>query len=64
MDIPYGYAALAYNAIGDVKKASTFAKLAREMILLKDGPWAPNVQLWSELLKEPKKHWSFGRRSR
>jgi hypothetical protein len=62
LDIPYGFAALAYNAIGDTKKAAKYAEQAREMILLKDGPWTQNLQIWNELLKDPKKHWSYKRR--
>ena len=62
LDIPYGFAALAYNAIGESKKAEKYAKLAREAILMKDGSWTPSLQLWNELLKDPKKHWSYRRR--
>lgn len=63
-DVPYGFAALAYNAVGDTKKASRYAELAQELILMKDGPWTPNLQLWKELLKDPKQHWSYRRRQR
>ncbi|KAF2120894.1 hypothetical protein BDV96DRAFT_641546 [Lophiotrema nucula] len=62
LDIPYGFAALAYNAVGDSKEAEKFARLAQESILLKDGPWTPNMQIWNELLKDPMKHWSYKRR--
>lgn len=64
LDVPYGFAALAYNAVGDSKKAEKYAKQARELILMKDGPWTPNLQIWSELLRDPKKHWSYKRRQR
>ncbi|KAF2656577.1 SET domain-containing protein [Lophiostoma macrostomum CBS 122681] len=62
LDIPYGFAALAYNAVGNSKEAEKYANLAREAILMKDGPWTPNLQLWNELLKDSKKHWSYRRR--
>lgn len=64
LDIPYGFAALAYNAVGDSKKAEKYAQQAREIILLKDGPWTRNMELWNELIMDPKKHWSFQRRRR
>jgi hypothetical protein len=64
LDIPYGFAALAYNAVGNSKKAVKYAEQAREVILIKDGPWTPNLQLWHELLEDPKRHWSFERRKR
>ncbi|PSN73304.1 SET domain-containing protein [Corynespora cassiicola Philippines] len=62
LDIPYGFAALSYNAVGDFQKATKYAALARETILLKDGPWTQNLQMWNELLKDPQKHWSYKRR--
>lgn len=62
MDVPYGFAALANNAAGDAKKAVEYARKAEELILLKDGEWAPNLRIWRELLRDPKGHWSFGRR--
>lgn len=64
LDVPYGYAALAYNAVGNSKKAAKYAEQAKEAILLKDGTWTPNMQIWVELLQDPKKHWSFKRRQR
>lgn len=62
LDIPDGFAALAYNAVGNDQKASEHAEKARETILLKDWQWTPNLKLWDEMLKDPKKHWSFRRR--
>lgn len=62
LDIPYGFAALAYNAVGDTKKAVKYAELAKELILMKDGPWTPNLQIWEEMLRGPKDHWSYKRR--
>lgn len=62
MDVPYGFAALAYNAIGDVEKAKEYARSAEELILLKDGEWVPNLQIWKDLSRNPEGHWSFERR--
>ena len=62
MDVAYGFAALAYNAVGDVKMTAHYAEKAREAILMKDGTWTVNLQLWNEVLKNPRKHWSYGRR--
>jgi hypothetical protein len=62
MDIPYGFASLAYNAVGDSKKAEKYAKRAKEAILMKDGKWSPNFRIWVELLGDSKGHWSYKRR--
>lgn len=62
MDVAYGFAALAYNAVGDSTKAVEFAGKAKNAILMKDGKWAPNLGLWNEVLADPKKHWSYKRR--
>lgn len=64
LDIPYGFAALAYNAAGNTKKAVKYAELAQELILMKDGPWTPNYATWTEFLRDPNSHWSFRRRQR
>ncbi|KAF2447878.1 SET domain-containing protein [Karstenula rhodostoma CBS 690.94] len=64
MDVPYGFAALAYNAVGDEETAVEYARRAEELILLKDGKWAPNLKIMRELLRDPRGHWSFGRRLR
>jgi hypothetical protein len=62
MDVAYGFAALAWNAVGDVGKAVFYAEKAQEAILMKDGRWAPNLRIWREMLGDPEGHWSFGRR--
>lgn len=62
LDMPYGFASLAYNAAGDFKKAEKYAGLAKEVILIKDGPWTPNMQIWEDVLKDSKAHWSYRRR--
>ena len=62
MDVAYGFAALAHNAVGNSEKASQFSEKAKEAILMKDGKWGPNLKLWNEVLADPKKHWSYKRR--
>lgn len=62
MDMPYGFAALAWNAAGNVEKAVLYAEKAQEAILMKDGRWSPNLGIWSELLESPVAHWSYKRR--
>ncbi|KAL6708391.1 hypothetical protein ACN47E_002654 [Coniothyrium glycines] len=62
MDVAYGFAALAYNAVGDTKHALHFAREARQAMLMKDGRWAPNLRIWDEILRSPEEHWSFRRR--
>lgn len=62
MDVAYGFAALAWNAAGDSEKAISYAKEAKEAILMKDGKWVPNLQLWDEIIKDTKGHWSYRRR--
>ncbi|KAF2800891.1 hypothetical protein K505DRAFT_227759 [Melanomma pulvis-pyrius CBS 109.77] len=62
LDVPYGFAALAYNAVGDNKRAEKYAAKAKEAILMKDGVWSPNLGIWNELLQDSRAHWSFKRR--
>ncbi|KAF2185295.1 SET domain-containing protein [Zopfia rhizophila CBS 207.26] len=64
LDIPYGFAALAYNAVGDSERATKYAEKAVDAILMKDGPWTPNLRIWNEMLQDPKTHWSYRRRKR
>lgn len=61
MDIPYGFAALAHNAVGNTKSAVRYARMAEEAVLMKDGEWAPNLKIWRELVGAPEKHWSYRR---
>lgn len=62
LDVPYGFAALAYNAVGESEHAEKYASKAKEAILMKDGVWSQNLGLWNELLENPRKHWSYRRR--
>ncbi|KAF7576753.1 90S preribosome/SSU processome component KRR1 [Pyrenophora tritici-repentis] len=59
MDLAYGYAALAYSAVGDGDMAVKYAELAKEAILLKDGKWVPNFGVWEELVGNVEGHWSW-----
>jgi hypothetical protein len=63
MDIPYGFAALAYSAVGDAVRARLHAEKARRAVLMKDGGWAPNMRIWEGMLEEGVEgHWSWMRR--
>jgi hypothetical protein len=62
MDMAYGFAALAYSAVGDATKAIMYAKKAREAILIKDGKWASNLEIWDSLIADLRGHWSWRRR--
>ncbi|KAF2018542.1 SET domain-containing protein [Aaosphaeria arxii CBS 175.79] len=62
LTIPYGFAALAYNAVGDTKKAIKYANLAKELTLMKDGMWSANLGMYEDILKDARAHWSYNRR--
>lgn len=59
LDVPYGYAALAYNAIGDPAKAGRYATLAADVLFshgrIEDSGYAE----WEELASNPEIHWSW-----
>lgn len=63
MDVAYGFTALAYSAAGDAAGALEYAKKAKEAVLMKDGLWSPNLQIWEEMLADLKGHWSWRRRT-
>ena len=62
MDVGYGFAALAYSAVGDETNAGLYAEKAREAILMKEGRWAPNLKMYETLIGDLKGHWSWRRR--
>lgn len=62
MDIGYGFAALAYSAVGDASKAVMYAEKAREALLMKEGKWAPNLKIYDSLIGDLQGHWSWRRR--
>jgi hypothetical protein len=63
MDIPYGFAALAYSAVGNEKEAVRYAEMARRAVLMKDGMWSGNLGIWESMLREGVEvHWSWGQR--
>ncbi|KAF2869649.1 hypothetical protein BDV95DRAFT_448922, partial [Massariosphaeria phaeospora] len=62
LDVPYGHAALAYNAVGDVENAVRYAEMAAQAVRLKDGAWTENLRVWEEVGREPRGHWSYRRR--
>jgi hypothetical protein len=63
LDLPYGYAALTYNAVGNDRRARGYANLAAEAVAMKDGKGAPDFRMWNEVIANPKEHWSWRRRS-
>lgn len=58
----YRLAALNYNSLGMEEEAVEYAKLAEAQLLLEKGPLSKNLAVMRELLREPKAHWSWGRR--
>jgi hypothetical protein len=62
MDVAYGFAALAYSAVGDEEGARGNAERAREAVLMKDGVWSANLRIWEEMLGNVRAHWSWRRR--
>jgi hypothetical protein len=63
MDIPYGFACLAYSAVGDKEGAVRYAEMARRAVLMKDGIWSGNLGIWESMLKGGVEgHWSWRRR--
>jgi hypothetical protein len=62
MDMAYGFAALAYSAVGDKGTAVAFAEKAQEAILVKDGRWTENWGVWEEFVRDVEGHWSWKRR--
>jgi hypothetical protein len=62
MDMAYGFAALAYSAVGDEEGAVEYARRARQAVLMKDGRWSGNLRIWEEMLRGVRGHWSWKRR--
>ncbi|KAJ9501435.1 hypothetical protein H2202_003229 [Exophiala xenobiotica] len=62
LDTAYGYAALTYNAVGSVRGAKKYAKLAAEAAAMKYGPSHSDVNVWKELERDPQGHVSWRRR--
>ncbi|CAN9152929.1 unnamed protein product [Alternaria alternata] len=62
MDMPYGFAALAYSTIGDGEKALSYAEKAQEAIQMKDGVWTENWKMWEGFKGDLEGHWSWRRR--
>lgn len=56
---PYKFAAIEYNAVGDIWTAQKYARLAVEAGILYAGPWDKDVKSMELLLKDPEAHWSY-----
>lgn len=63
MDVPYGFSALAYSAIGDREATMKYAEKSKEAVLMKDGRWSANLRIWEELLSGVEEHWSWRQRA-
>jgi hypothetical protein len=59
LDLPYGFATLAYNSFADKRRAVRHARLAAEATELRYGPGAGDLALWKSVVEEPEKHWSW-----
>lgn len=62
LDVPFGFAALACNAVGRVEEAREWAQKARNAVLMKDGEGAVALGIWDALLRDAERHWSYRRR--
>ncbi|RFU32455.1 hypothetical protein B7463_g3890, partial [Scytalidium lignicola] len=64
MDTAYGYAALTYSAVGNVKKTKKFGELAMEASGIRLGKSGQDYVMWEEMRRSPENHWSWRRRLR
>ncbi|KAJ4318803.1 hypothetical protein N0V94_004227 [Neodidymelliopsis sp. IMI 364377] len=62
LDVPYGFAALAYNSVGRTEEAKTWAAKAKSAVLIKDGTGAEALRTWDDLTRDAEAHWSYRRR--
>lgn len=62
LDVPYGFAALACNAVGRAEDARIWASKAIHAVLLKDGKGSDALRIWESLLSDTEGHWSWRRR--
>lgn len=64
LETAYGHAALAYNAVGDSRRAKKYGGLAADAAVLKGGPGATHLKTWKQIIDNPKGHWSWKWRTR
>jgi hypothetical protein len=62
MDEAYGYAAVAYNAVGDRDTAVKYAGMAFEAVRLRHGPGGKDLLMWQAFQKDSTGHWSWRRK--
>lgn len=62
LDVPYGFKALADNAVGDTERAQVWAGRAREAVLMKDRRGAEALGIWTQIIEDAEGHWSWRRR--
>ena len=59
LDVPYGYAALEYNAVGDWAQARRYAIKAADVMFSGGLAGFPSYKEWKELANNPRIHWSW-----
>jgi len=59
LDIAYGNAALAYNAIEDVEEAMRYGRRVLRILDLKGNSDEKDGFRWREFVEKPKSHWSW-----
>lgn len=62
LDVPYGFAALAWNAVGEAGEARRWAAEAKRAVLMKDGRGSDALKIWESLLSDAEGHWSYRQR--
>lgn len=59
LDVAYGSAALAYNAIGRLEEARAYARQVLETLDLKWEPQEEGTLKWRRFVSNPEQHWSW-----
>lgn len=59
LDVPYGYTALTYNAVGKAYEAQRYARSAVDARLANGIKGGPDLTEWQQLARYPKRHWSW-----
>jgi hypothetical protein len=62
LDVAYGLAALAYNAVGREKEAKRFADLAARVLWFNGMAEGEAFREWRSFADKPSAHWSWRRR--
>jgi hypothetical protein len=62
MDDAYGYAAVAYNAVGHADTTVKYAEMAFGAVRLRHGPGGESWLMWQTFQEDSTKHWSWKRK--